>query len=137
MKKLIFLAAFAASITNAQAQESGSSITGTVAGGSVNLGLTTNSNIPRPNAFSAISPNVIHSPGSDTCMGSTTGALQGLSFGASMGSTWTDKHCEALRAATRLNEIGYKRTAAARLCLIPEIREAFEISGEFDCTKKQ
>lgn len=136
MKKLFILSVvFATNIAAAQSQ--GTSISGTVAGGSVNLDFVTQSTIPRPNAFSAISPSIVHSPGSDTCMGSTTGAVQGLSLGVSMGSTWTDKHCEALRAATRLNEIGYKKTAAARLCLIPEIREAFEISGEFDCTKKQ
>jgi hypothetical protein len=32
-----------------------------------------------------------------------------------------------------LNELGLKKTAMARLCAIPELADAFKLSGEFDC----
>lgn len=87
-------------------------------------------------ASPAIAPNLSHSYGIDSCMGSTTGAVQGLSLGVSVGSTWNDKHCEAIRAAVRLNELGYTKSAAQRLCQIPEIAKAFEDSGEITCKVK-
>lgn len=85
---------------------------------------------------SAVAPTIFHSGGQDTCMGSSSASVQGMSLGVAVGSTWTDKHCEALRASVRLNELGLKRTAMARLCAIPEIAEAFAISGEFSCNKQ-
>ena len=99
----------------------------------INVSNTTVTNVPRPPVASAIAPNTIFSGGMDSCMGSSTGSVQGMSFGVAIGSTWTDNHCVALRAAVRLNELGFKNTAAARLCAIPEIAEAFRKSGEFNC----
>lgn len=99
----------------------------------INVSNTSVTNVPRPAVASAIAPNTIFSGGMDSCMGSSTGSVQGMSFGVAIGSTWTDNHCVALRAAVRLNELGFKNTAAARLCAIPEIAEAFRKSGEFNC----
>ena len=99
----------------------------------INVSNNTTSIQQKPAVASAIAPNTIFSGGMDSCMGSTTGSVQGLSFGVAVGSTWTDGHCVALRAAVRLNELGFKNTAAARLCAIPEIAEAFRKSKEFDC----
>lgn len=114
----------ARSSSNAQGGQGGS-------GGNVELNIQNQRVVS-----SAIAPSIFHSGGVDSCMGSTSGSVQGLSLGVSVGSTWTDKHCEALRASVRLNELGLKNTAMARLCLIPEIAEAFRISGEYKCPVK-
>ena len=112
----------------------GGSVQGTVESRSeINVSTNSVNNVPRSPVASAIAPNTIFSGGMDSCMGSSTGSVQGLSLGVSVGTTWTDSHCVALRAAVRLNELGFKNTAAARLCAIPEIKEAFRKSKEFDC----
>jgi len=104
-------------------------------GGSSNVNVNNSSNTNTPSiASSAMAPTIFHSGGADSCMGSSSAAVQGLSLGIAMGSTWTDHHCEALRASVRLNELGLKKTAMARLCGIPEIATAFKLSGEFECT---
>jgi hypothetical protein len=103
-------------------------------GGSSNVNVNNSSTTNTPNiASSAIAPNIFHSGGVDSCMGSSSGSVQGLSIGVAFGSTWTDTHCQALRASVRLNELGLKKTAMARLCAIPELADAFKLSGEFDC----
>jgi hypothetical protein len=115
-----------------------SAITSAVSGSSSGVNSSGNSTVNIQNqrvASPAIAPNLSHSYGIDSCMGSTTGAVQGLSLGVSVGSTWNDKHCEAIRAAVRLNELGYTKSAAQRLCQIPEIAQAFEDSGEITCKK--
>lgn len=113
-----------------------SAVTSAVSGSSSGVNSSGNSTVNIQNqrtASPAIAPSLGHSYGIDSCMGSTTGAVQGLSLGVSMGSTWNDKHCEAIRAAVRLNELGYTKSAAQRLCQIPEIAQAFEDSGEITC----
>lgn len=97
---------------------------------------TINFEAQRNSASSANAP-ALHSAGVDICMGSSSGGVQGVTLGFSAGTTWTDKHCEALRAAIRLNELGFTKTAAARLCQIPEMAEAFAHSGEYECPKKK
>lgn len=121
--------------TNTATGGAGGSVNGnTVQSNSeINVSNTTVTNVPRPPVASAVAPNTIFSGGMDSCMGSSSGSVQGMSFGVAIGSTWTDNHCVALRAAVRLNELGFKNTAAARLCAIPEIAEAFRKSKEFDC----
>ena len=107
-------------------------------GGSSNVNVNNSSTNNTPNiASSAIAPNIFHSGGVDSCMGSSSAAVQGLSLGIALGSTWTDNHCVALRASVRLNELGLKKTAMARLCGIPEIADAFKLSGEFDCVPEK
>lgn len=101
-------------------------------GGSSNVSIVNNES--RAPVASAIAPTIVHSGGMDTCMGSTTGSVQGFSVGVAIGSTWNDSHCEALRASVRLNELGLRKTAMARLCAIPEIATAFKKSKEFDCS---
>lgn len=116
-----------------------SAVTSAVSESSSGVNASGNSTVNIQNqrvASPAIAPNLSHSYGIDSCMGSTTGAVQGLSLGVSMGSTWNDKHCEAIRAAVRLNELGYTKSAAQRLCQIPEIAQAFEDSGEITCKVK-
>jgi hypothetical protein len=125
--------------SNTAAGGAGGASTSAVSGNTVqsnseiNVQNNTTSIVPRAPVASAIAPNTIFSGGLDSCMGTSSGSVQGLSFGVAVGTTWTDNHCVALRAAVRLNELGFKGTAAARLCAIPEIAEAFRKSKEFDC----
>lgn len=64
-----------------------------------------------------------------TCMGSTSAGAQGVTIGVSFGTTWTDSGCDARYDAIALQQIGERAAARARLCLKPEIAEAFKRSG--------
>ncbi len=64
-----------------------------------------------------------------TCMGSTSAGAQGVTIGVSFGTTWTDSGCDARYDAIALQQIGERDAARARLCLKPEIAEAFKRSG--------
>ena len=120
--------------SNVNRATGGSATGGSATGGSSNVSVNNSNTTNTPSiASSAIAPNIFHSGGMDSCMGSSSGSVQGLSVGVAFGSTWTDTHCQALRASVRLNELGLKKTAMARLCSIPEISDAFKLSGEFDC----
>lgn len=52
-----------------------------------------------------------------------------MTIGLSVGTTWTDKSCDARYDAIALQQIGERTAARARLCLKPEIAEAFKRSG--------
>ena len=62
-------------------------------------------------------------------MGSTSAGAQGVTIGVSFGTTWTDSGCDARYDAIALQQIGERAAARARLCLKPEIAEAFKRSG--------
>ena len=70
------------------------------------------------------------STGDDTCMGSSGLGVQGLEFGASLGTTWTDTNCVMLKNARELKNQGYDKAAKARLCMNDENALAFELAGE-------
>lgn len=70
------------------------------------------------------------STGDDTCMGSSGLGVQGLDFGASLGTTWTDTNCVMLKNARELKNQGYDKAAKARLCMNDENALAFELAGE-------
>lgn len=70
------------------------------------------------------------STGDDTCMGSSGLGVQGLDFGASLGSSWTDTNCVMLKNARELKNQGYDKAAKARLCMNDENALAFELAGE-------
>lgn len=64
-----------------------------------------------------------------TCMGSSSLGAQGVSFGLSVGSTWTDSGCDARYDAAALRAAGHSAAAMARLCQKPEIAQAMKESG--------
>ena len=70
------------------------------------------------------------STGDDTCMGSSGLGIQGLDFGASLGTSWTDTNCVMLKNARELKNQGYDKAAKARLCMNDENALAFELAGE-------
>ena len=65
----------------------------------------------------------------DTCMGSSSGSINGPGFGIGLGSTWTDRNCVMLKNSRELWNMGFKGAALARLCMDPLNREAFEATG--------
>lgn len=65
----------------------------------------------------------------DTCMGSSTGALQMPGVGVSIGSTWTDKNCMMLKNSREMWNMGLKEAALARMCMDADNKEAIELSG--------
>jgi len=70
------------------------------------------------------------STGDDTCMGSSGVGGQGVDFGFSVGSSWTDTNCVMLKNARELKNQGYDKAAKARLCMNDENALAFELAGE-------
>jgi hypothetical protein len=68
----------------------------------------------------------------DTCMGSTSGSINGPGFGIGLGSTWQDKNCVMLKNAREMWNMGMKAAAMALICTDPANRMALEITG-FEC----
>ena len=66
----------------------------------------------------------------DTCMGSSGIGGQGMSFGFSLGTTWTDSNCIMLKNARELKSQGHEKAAKARLCMDDDNAMAFELAGE-------
>jgi hypothetical protein len=62
-------------------------------------------------------------------MGSTTGGVQGASFGVSVGSTWNDTGCDRRYNAQMLDALGAKLAALALMCMEPSVREAMQVAG--------
>lgn len=66
----------------------------------------------------------------DTCMGSSGIGGQGMSFGFSLGTTWTDSNCIMLKNARELKVQGHEKAAKARLCMDADNAMAFELAGD-------
>lgn len=85
-------------------------------------GTYTMKNVPSVNG-----PNLTTS--NDTCMGSTSGSANGPGFGISVGSTWSDEHCQRLKMSRELWNKGMKAASLAMDCMDPAARVALEITG--------
>ena len=70
----------------------------------------------------------------DTCMGSSTAGGQGMTFGLSLGTTWTDDNCVRRKDARELYNMGYKKAAKALHCQDANIKAAFALTTE-PCTE--
>lgn len=68
----------------------------------------------------------------DTCMGSSSGSMNGPGFGVSIGSTWSDANCKLLKNSRELWNMGMKAAAMALMCTDAANRDALEITG-FEC----
>ena len=62
--------------------------------------------------------------GVDTCMGSSSVGAQGVTFGFSGATTWTDKNCVRLKNSRELNSMGMTTVACELLAIDPEVAEA-------------
>lgn len=82
------------------------------------------------NVPSVSGPNLTTS--NDTCMGSSSGSLNGPGFGVSLGSAWSDTNCKLLKNSRELWNMGMKAAAMALMCTDTANREALEITG-YEC----
>ena len=62
-------------------------------------------------------------------MGSSGLGVQGMQFGFSVGSTWTDSNCIMLKNSRELKMQGHNKAAKARLCMDDDNAMAFELAG--------
>jgi hypothetical protein len=67
--------------------------------------------------------------GSDTCMGSSSAGGQGIGFGLSLGTTWTDKNCVRLKNARELAMMGFRDAAVQLLCEDKAVARAMAAAG--------
>lgn len=82
------------------------------------------------NVPSVAGPNLTTS--NDTCMGSSSGSVNGPGFGVSLGSTWSDANCKLLKNSRELWNMGMKAAAMALMCTDAANMEALEMTG-FEC----
>lgn len=67
--------------------------------------------------------------GEDTCMGSSSIGGQGVGFGISIGTTWTDENCQRLKNSRQLAAMGFRRASVALLCVNDDVARAMEAAG--------
>jgi hypothetical protein len=117
--------------TNSNSSEANASAAAAanVAGGSSGGGSASVDVDGDEDATSSAAP-VFLSTGDDTCMGSSGVGVQGMEFGFSVGSSWTDENCVMLKNARELKNQGHDKAARARLCMNDENALAFELAGE-------
>lgn len=72
----------------------------------------------------------------ETCMGSSSGGVQGASFGVSIASTWESVKCDRRMFARALDTMGKRTAAIALLCLDADVKKAMEAAGE-SCPDKK
>jgi hypothetical protein len=65
----------------------------------------------------------------DTCMGSTSGSINGAGFGIGLGTTWTDDNCVMLKNSRELWNMGMKAASMALMCTDIRTRGALEVTG--------
>ena len=106
---------------------SGGNSLGQANGQSVNVGGDTYQAARIPVA-TAYAPNIAPTA---VCMGSTSVGGQGMTFGVSIGSSWTDKNCMLLeQVRTVAAVLGDKRVAAAMMCVVPAYAQARAAVGQ-------
>ena len=67
--------------------------------------------------------------GEDTCMGSSSIGGQAVSFGLTIGTTWTDDNCQRLKNSRQLVALGYHRAATSLMCFNDDVRAAMDQAG--------
>lgn len=65
----------------------------------------------------------------DTCMGSSSIGGQAVSFGLTIGTTWTDDNCQRLKNSRQLVALGYHRAATALMCFDESVSQAMIQAG--------
>lgn len=92
-------------------------------GQTVNVaGDTTNYQAPRIPVSTAYAPNIMPTA---VCMGSSSVGGQGMSFGFSLGSSWTDSNCMLLEQVRTVSVVlGQKEIAAEMMMAVPAYAEA-------------
>lgn len=99
-------------------------------GGNGGGGGNSNVNVEGDDVAASSAAPVALTTSNDTCMGSTGLGVQGMQFGFSVGSTWTDSNCIMLKNSRELKMQGHDKAAKARLCMDDDNAMAFELAGE-------
>jgi hypothetical protein len=81
----------------------------------------------RAAASTAYAPQLV--AGSDTCMGSSSAGGQGIGFGFSLGTSWTDKNCVRLKQTRQLQSMGEGAAARELMCQDVDVWMAFAAAG--------
>ncbi len=118
---------------DATATATGGSATSSAAGGEGGNGGgggNSNVNVEGDDVAASSAAPVALTTSNDTCMGSTGLGVQGMQFGFSVGSTWTDSNCIMLKNSRELKMQGHDKAAKARLCMDDDNAMAFELAGE-------
>ncbi len=133
------------STSNANSTATGGDATATATGGSATSsaaggaggdggngggGGNSNVNIEGDDVAASSAAPIALTTSNDTCMGSTGLGVQGMQFGFSVGSTWTDSNCIMLKNSRELKMQGHNKAAKARLCMDDDNAMAFELAGE-------
>lgn len=82
---------------------------------------------PRDPVSTAVATQLVATE--DTCMGSSSVGAQGVGFGVSIGTSWTDDNCKRLKNSGRLQALGYKDAATQLMCIDEEVRGAMKQAG--------
>jgi len=84
-------------------------------------------NNERPPVSTAYSAPLV--AGEDTCMGSSSLGGQGVGFGLTIGTTWTDTNCQRLKNSRHLASLGFSRAAVALVCVDEDVQKAMQAAG--------
>lgn len=82
----------------------------------------------RAAASTAYAPQLV--TGSDTCMGSSSAGGQGIGFGFSLGTSWTDGNCVRLKQVRQLQSMGEATAARELMCQDVNVWMAFAAAGK-------
>ena len=93
----------------------------------LNSNVTVNGGSYRAAASTAHSAGLAAAAG--TCMGSSSGGVQGMSFGVSIGSTWSEADCKRQRFGAMFITMGKEDVAIALFCQNDDVREAMATAG--------
>ena len=118
---------------DATATATGGSATSSASGGDGGEGGgggNSNVNVEGDDVAASSAAPIALTTSNDTCMGSTGLGVQGMQFGFSIGSTWTDSNCIMLKNSRELKMQGHNKAAKARLCMDSDNAMAFELAGE-------
>jgi hypothetical protein len=122
---VVLLGASVSAFAQSSNTQSGSTAGATAEGGQLIFSPTTNSDVKYP-ASTAIAPALaVTAP----CMGSSTGGVEGLKFGFSLGTTWSDEECKLIRDSSQLWQMGMQKAAVAMLCTSDKFAYAISVSG--------
>ena len=115
-----------ATATGGNSSATGGNATSTSAGG---RGGNSTVTVEGDDAAASSAAPVVLTSSNDTCMGSSGVGAQGMNFGFSVGTTWTDSNCIMLKNARELRAQGHVKAAKARLCMDDDNAMAFQLAG--------
>lgn len=90
-----------------------------------NASQTTNTVVDNRNPRNVSTAYAASIPPTAVCAGSTSGGIQGASFGVSVGSSWTDQNCMLLEQVRTVSVVlGQEIVAQEMMCAVDAYREA-------------